>query len=61
MALDLLAPLIRPDWLIPQFRFHIGRGGQGDVDLEGHQQVLRATFLGIRDGVGELLGKRWMH
>jgi hypothetical protein len=29
-----------------------------DVALEGQQQVLRATFPGIRDCVRELLGKR---
>jgi hypothetical protein len=28
------------------------------VDREGQQQVLRATFPGIRDGIRELLGVR---
>src|SRR5437899_4345428 len=58
-ALDLLEPYIWPKWLVPQFR-HEARDGYGknDVDREGQQQVLRATFPGIRDGVRELLGVR---
>jgi hypothetical protein len=58
-ALDLLDPYIWPKWLVPQFR-HEARDGYGnnDVDREGQQQVLRATFPGIRDGVRELLGVR---
>jgi hypothetical protein len=55
-ALDLLEPHIRPEWLVPQFRAHL-YGGQQDWDKEGQQQVLRATFPGIRDGVRCLLGK----
>jgi hypothetical protein len=31
------------------------------VALEGQQQVLRATFPGIRESVRELLGKRMDH
>jgi hypothetical protein len=53
-ALDFLEPHIRPEWLISQFRYHLDR----EVDQEGQQQVLRATFPGIRDGVRELLGVR---
>ena len=58
-ALDLLERYIWPKWLIPQFRHHALRERtRNDVDLEGQQQVLRATFPGIRDGVRELLGVR---
>jgi hypothetical protein len=41
-----------------QFRHHVlnHRGGN-DVDREGQQQVLRATFPGIRDSVKELIGR----
>jgi hypothetical protein len=33
-------------------------GAGNDVDREGQQQVLRATFPGIRDAVRELLSVR---
>jgi hypothetical protein len=56
-ALDLLEPYIRPEWLIPQFRHNLERVAQPHVDVarEGQQQVLRATFPGIRDCVRVLL------
>jgi hypothetical protein len=58
-ALDLLEPHIEPEWLIPQFRHHaLKNRTDNHVDLEGQQQVLRATFPGIRSSVRELLGKR---
>jgi hypothetical protein len=58
-ALDLLEPYIRPAWLIPQFRYHaLEDRSDNDVDLEGQQQVLRATFSRIRDAVRELRGVR---
>ena len=58
-ALIFLEPHIQPAWLIPQYREHALDHAQGDgVALEGQQQVLRATFPGIRDCVRELLGKR---
>src|SRR4029434_5139643 len=59
-ALDLLEPYIRPAWLVPQFRNNLERTPAGplEVSREGQQQVLRATFPGIRDGVRELLGVR---
>ena len=56
-ALDLLEPHIRPEWLIPQFRYHLGRDPSVDVDKEGQQQVLRATFSRIRKSVKDLLKK----
>ena len=57
-ALDLLEPHIRPEWLIPQFRYHLDRDPSVEVDQEGQQQVLRATFPGIRNSVKELIGKQ---
>jgi hypothetical protein len=54
-ALDLLEPHIRPEWLIPQFRYHLDRDPSVEVDQE---QVLRATFPGIRQSVRDLLGKQ---
>ena len=58
-ALDLLERYIWPKWLIPQFRHHgLKERTRNDVDLEGQQQVLRATFPGIRDCVRELLRVR---
>ena len=57
-ALDLLEPHIRPEWLIPQFRHHVGGERENGYQREGQQQVLRATFPGIRDSVKELIGKQ---
>ena len=57
-ALDLLEPHIRPEWLIPQFRYHLDRDPSVEVDQEGQQRVLRATFTGIRNSVKELIGKQ---
>ena len=58
-ALDFLEPHIQPAWLIPQYRDHALDHDQSEgVALEAQQQVLRATFPGIRDSVRELLGKR---
>ena len=57
-ALDLLEPHIWPEWLIPQFRYHLERDPNVLVDKEGQQQVLRATFPGIRESVKDLLKVR---
>jgi len=57
-ALDSLEPYIWPKWLVLQFRMALCRGGDGEFDLEGQQELLRATFPGIRDAVRELLGVR---
>jgi hypothetical protein len=58
-ALDFLEPYVRPQWLIPQYRDHVlGHDRTTLVALEGQQQVLRATFPGIRDSVKELIGKQ---
>src|SRR5262245_46426460 len=58
-ALDLLEPYVWPKWLIPQFRHHaLQESTRNEVDLEGQQQVLRASFPGIRDCVRELIRLR---
>ena len=44
VALGFLEPLIRPQWLIPQYRDHVlGHDRTTEVALDGQQQVLRAT------------------
>jgi hypothetical protein len=58
-ALDLLEPYVRPQWIIPQFRHNaLEHNGDSYAAREGQQQVLRATFPGIRDAVRELLGRQ---
>src|SRR5262247_403127 len=57
-SLDLLERYIWPKWLIPQFRHHVENEEQPLEKREGQQQVLRATFPGIRNCVRELLGVR---
>src|SRR5262249_14572352 len=58
-ALDSLERYVWPKWLIPQFRHHaLNDWTDNHVDHEVQQDVLRATFPGIRDAVRELLGVR---
>jgi hypothetical protein len=58
-ALDLLEPYVRPKWVIPQFRHHVlTERTDNPAEGEGQQQVLRATFPGIRDSVRVLLEVR---
>jgi len=57
-ALDLLERYIWPNWVIPQFRHHPENQREPLEKREGQQQVLRATFPGIRNCVRELLGVR---
>jgi hypothetical protein len=57
-ALDLLEPHIQPTWLVPQYRHTLDGHGDRGYEREGQQQVLRATFPGIRDSVKALLGKQ---
>ena len=57
-ALDLLERYIYPKWLIPQFRHSVENEEQPLEKREGQQQVLRATFPGIRDLVRALIGKQ---
>jgi len=58
-ALELLEPYVRPQWIIPQFRHHaLDHNADSYAAREGQQQVLPATFPGIRDAVGELLRVR---
>jgi hypothetical protein len=42
-ALSLLEPHIRPEWLIPRFRFNV-LDGYADNDAEAQQQALRVAF-----------------
>jgi hypothetical protein len=57
-ALTRLEPHVRPDWLIPHFRHHTFKHRRRNIGREGQQQVLRETFLRIRDSVKELIGKQ---
>ena len=59
-ALDFLQPRIRPQWLIPQFRYHAQLNGKNEVDLdkEAQQRALRAIFARIRESAKDPLGKR---
>ena len=58
-ALNLLEPYIRPAWLISQFRHHVlTELTDNPGDCEGQQQVLRITFIGIRESVRVLLEVR---
>jgi hypothetical protein len=58
-ALDCLQPRIRPEWLIPQFRYHaqLNDKNEVDVDKEAQQHALRRIFPRIRESVKDPLGK----
>jgi hypothetical protein len=59
-ALDFLQPRMRPEWLIPQFRYHAQVNDKNEVDLdkEVQHQVLRTIFLLIRESVKGLIGEQ---
>ena len=58
-TLTFLEPHVQPEWLIPQFRYHVQRYGQQHWwELEAQQQVLCAIFPRIRESVKELIGKQ---
>jgi hypothetical protein len=42
----------------PQFRHALEDNSDSYAEREGQQQILRATFPGIRDGVKELVGRK---
>ena len=59
-ALDFLQSRIRPEWLIPQFRYHaqLNKKTEVDLDIEAQQQALRRIFPRIRESVKDPLGKK---
>jgi hypothetical protein len=59
-ALDFLQSRIRPEWLIPHFRYHaqLNDKNEVDVDKEAQQQALRRIFPRIRESVKNPLGKK---
>ena len=59
-ALDCLQPLIWPEWLIPQFRYHSRLSEENEIDLdkEAQQQALRAILLRIHASVTDSRGKQ---
>jgi hypothetical protein len=56
-ALDFLATYVRPKLVVAQFRHHIAREHGKEYEKEGQQQVLRATFAGVRNSIRELIGQ----
>ena len=56
-ALDFLEPYIWPKWVIPEVSCGYGNN---DVDREGQQRVLRATFLESETVFGNLSACEWM-
>jgi hypothetical protein len=59
-ALNFLQPRIRPEWLIPQFRYHAQRNQKNEVDLDidAQQHALRRIFPRIRESVKDPLGQK---
>ena len=59
-ALEFLQTRVRPEWLIPQFRYHAQLNDKKEIDLdkEAQQQALHPIFLLIRESVNDLLGEQ---
>ena len=59
-ALNFLQPRIRPEWLIPHFRYHaqLNTKNEMDLDIEAQQHALRRIFPRIRESVKDPLGKK---
>ena len=59
-ALDFLQPRIRPEWLIPQFRYHaqLNKKTEVDLDIEAQQHALRGIFPRICESVKDPLGRK---
>lgn len=56
-ALSVVELYVRPEWVVPQFRYHLRREGNSAIDIEDQQAVLRTTFCIINDCVKELVRK----
>ena len=57
-AFDLLEPYIRPEWLIPQFRYFLVHESDVRGEKEAQHHVLCTTFPVIRDSVKTLIEVR---
>ena len=57
-ALDLLESYIRPEWLIPQFRYFLVHESDVRGEKEAQHHVLCTTFPAIRDSVKTLIEVR---
>jgi hypothetical protein len=56
-ALDVVELYVRPEWVVPQFRYHLLREGNNAIDIADQQAVLNATFSIINDCLKELVRK----
>ena len=54
-ALNVVELYVRPEWVVPQFRYHLRRLGNSAIDIEDQHAVLSATFCIINDCVKELV------
>jgi len=56
-ALNVVELYVRPEWVVPQFRYHLQREGNSAIDIEDQRAVLSATFCIINVCVKELVRK----
>jgi hypothetical protein len=56
-ALDVVELYVRPEWVVPQFRYHLQREGNNAIDIADQQAVLNGTFFIINDCLKELVRK----
>ncbi|MET0500290.1 MAG: hypothetical protein ABW172_02065 [Candidatus Binatia bacterium] len=57
IALSVLERRIRPQWLIPQFRYHLQSAAE-EVEKKAQDQAILVTFLHIRETVTQLVRQR---
>ena len=56
-ALNFVELYVRPEWVVPQFRYHLRRLGNSAIDIGDQQGILSAIFSIISDCVKDLVRK----
>ena len=56
-ALNVVELYVSPEWVVPQFRYHLRRLGNSAIDIADQQAVLSAMFSIINDCVKDLVRK----
>ena len=56
-ALNVVELYVRPEWVVPQFRYHLRRLGNSAIDIADQQGILSAMFSIINDCLKDLVRK----
>ena len=52
-----MEPYVSPEWVVPQFRYHLRRLGNSAIDIADQQGILSAMFSIINDCLKDLVRK----